>query len=279
VALQKLNSIDVRILYLIMVIAAIYPLLNPIGLPLPITDRVRNSYEAIDSLQPGDLVFYGIDYSPTQEAEMWPQTLAIGHHLAQKGVKIVMLNMIEGAYRYEERIRDVLLEEYPAYQYGVNLLCLPFTAGREAAFQSIVADFKGLYQVDLAGATLTTLPLWNEITGATDFKMYVELADAPDWWLRPMSQVPGLKLWNGTVASGASTMQPLYQSGQMVGFIYGMAGAAEYEVLVKKPGSAAAAMDTQSMGHALIILFVILGNLGYQAQKRAEAKAKAAKQR
>jgi len=274
--IQKLNSIDVRILYLIMVVAAIYPLLNPIGLPLPITDRVRDSYAAIDALQPGDLVFYGIDYSPTQEAEMWPQTLAIGHHLARKGVKIVMLNMIEGAYRYEERIRDIILDEYPEYQYGVNIIALPFTAGREAAFMSVVQDFKGLYTYDLAGAPVGDLPLWNEINGAGDFTMYVELADAADWWLRPMSQVPGLQLWTGTVASGASTMAPLYQSGQMVGFIYGMAGAAEYEVLVKKPGSAAAAMDTQSMGHALIILFVILGNIGYQAQKSAEAKAKAA---
>ena len=275
--IQKLNNIDVRWLYLIMVLAAIYPLLNPIGLPLPITDRVRASFATIDSLQAGDLVFYGIDYSPTQEAEMWPQTLAIGHHLAQKGVKIVMLNMIEGAYRYEERIRDTILAEYPNYQYGVNLIALPFTAGREAAFQSIVSEFKSLYTVDLAGAALTTLPLWNEITGAADFKIYVELADAPDWWLRPMSQVPNLMLWNGTVASGASTMAPFYQAGQMDGFIYGMAGAAEYEVLVKKPGSAAAAMDTQSMGHGLIILFVILGNIGYQAQKAAEARAKAAK--
>jgi hypothetical protein len=264
-------------LYLIMVIFAIFPLLRPIGLPLPITDRARNSYAAINALQPGDLVFFGIDYSPTQEAEMWPQTLAVGHHLAQRGVKIVMLNMIEGAYRYEERIRDFILSEYPNYKYGENIIALPFTAGREAAFNSIVADFKGLYQVDLAGAALNTLPLWNEITSARDFKMYVELADAPDWWLRPMSQVPGLKLWNGTVASGASTMAPLYQSGQMVGFIYGMAGAAEYEALVKKPGSAAAAMDTQSMGHALIILFVILGNIGYQAQKAAQAKAKGRK--
>ncbi len=275
--LQKLNNIDVRWLYLIMVIFAIFPLLKPIGLPLPITERTRHSFEVIDALQPGDLVFFGIDYSPTQEAEMWPQTLAIGHHLAQRGVKIVLLNMIEGAYRYEEKIRDVILEQYPNYTYGEDMVALPFTAGREAAFNSVAADFKGLYQVDLAGASLGTLPLWNEITSARDFVMYVELADAPDWWLRPMSQVPGLKLWNGTVASGASTMAPLYQSGQMVGFIYGMAGAAEYEVLVKKPGSAAAAMDTQSMGHALIILFVVLGNIGYIVQRNAEAKAKARK--
>jgi len=273
--IRKLSNIDVRILYLIMVVAAIYPLLRPIGLPLPISDRARDAYAAIEALQPGDLVFFGIDYSPTQEAEMWPQTLAVGHHLARRGVRIVMLNMIEGAFRYEERMRDIILAEYPEYKYGENIIALPFTAGREAAFQSVVADFKGLYTYDLAGNPVGSLPLWNEIRGASDFKMYVELADAPDWWLRPMSQVPGLQLWNGTVASGASTMAPLYQSGQMIGFIIGMVGAAEYEFLVGKPGMAAAAMDTQSMGHVLIILFVVLGNIGYQAIKADESRAKA----
>ncbi len=37
----------------------------------------------------------------------------------------------------------------------------------------------------------------------------------------------------------------------------------KYEVLVGNPGSATAGMDAQSFSHALIILFIILGNLGY----------------
>jgi hypothetical protein len=274
---EKLSNLDIRILYVIMVISATYPLLRPIGLPLPISVQVRNSYDAIENnIKPGDLVFVGVDFEPTQEPELWPQLLAVGRHVARKGARIVLIHMIAGGFRYEERFQKILEDQYNM-TYGVNLLSLPFSAGREAAFQSVVADFKGLYQVDLAGRPLTQFPLWNEIKGASDFKMYVQIADAPDWWLRPMSQVPGLMLWNGTVASGASTMAPLYQSGQMVGFIIGMAGAAEYEVLVKLPGPAAAAMDSQSLGHGLIILFVILGNLGYQASKRREAKAKSAR--
>jgi len=185
----------------------------------------------------------------------------------------VFLNMIAGGFRYEERIVDVLKKQFD-YKYGEDMLALPFSAGREAAFQSVVADFKGLYKVDLFGTSLDTLPLWKEISGVKDFKMYVEIADAPDWWLRPMRQVSGLLLWNGTVASGASTMAPLYQSGQMCGFIIGMSGGAEYESLLKMAGPAAAAMDAQSMGHALIIVFVVLGNVGYWVQKRREDEAK-----
>jgi hypothetical protein len=272
--LEKLNNLDVRILYVLMVIAATFPLLKPLGLPLPISAQVKASYNAIEAnIKPNDLVFIGVDFGPTQEAELWPQLLAVGRHVASKGARILLMNMIEGGFRYEERFQEVLIKEFNM-KYGENLLALPFSAGREAAFQSVVADLKGLYKVDLHGKPLTSFPLWNQIKGASDFKMYVQIADAPDWWLRPMSQVKGLLLWNGTVASGASTMAPLYQSGQMVGFIIGMTGGAEYEVLIKQPGPAAAAMDAQSMGHALIILFVILGNIGYHMAKRNEAKAK-----
>jgi hypothetical protein len=275
--LEKINNLDVRILYVLMVIAATFPLLRPIGLPLPISVQVKASYNAIETnIKQNDLVFIGVDFEPTQEAELWPQLLAVGRHVASKGARIVLVNMIAGGFRYEERFEEVLLKQFDM-KYGVNLLALPFSAGREAAFQSIVADFKGLYKVDLHGKPLTGFPLWNEIKGAKDFKMYVQIADAPDWWLRPMSQVQGLLLWNGTVASGASTMAPLYQSGQMCGFIIGMAGGAEYEVLTKRPGPAAAAMDAQSMGHALIILFVILSNVGYYMAKRKEAEAKKAR--
>jgi hypothetical protein len=47
---------------------------------------------------------------------------------------------------------------------------------------------------------------------------------------------------------------PYISSGQVVGRILGMKGAAEYETIMKKPGTATAGMDGQSFAHALIIL-------------------------
>ncbi len=265
---ERLNNLDVRVLYLIMAVMVTFPLLSPLGLPVPIAEQTRASHEAIETnVKAGDLVLFGIDFIPSQEAEMWPQVIAVGDQLVKRGARIVMLNMIVGGTRYEDMYEQILVSEY-GYEYGVDLLSLPYSAGREAAFQSLVADFKGLYQVDLHDRPLTDFPIWNDIKDIKSFKMYVELADAPDWWLRPMRTASDLLLWNGTVASGASTMAPLYQSGQLCGLIMGMSGGAEYEILVGKPGMAAAAMDGQSLGHALIILFVILGNIGYTVTKR-----------
>lgn len=64
------------------------------------------------------------------------------------------------------------------------------------------------------------------------------------------------------VSVSVPEMMPLIQSGQIVAGVLGMKGAAEYEVLVGHPGTATAGMDAQSFSHALIIIFIILGNLG-----------------
>jgi len=273
--LEKLNNLDTRILYLIMVCLATFPLMRPIGLPLPITEQVKLCYEAIDQLRPGDLVFIGVDFEPSSAPEAWPQLLAMGRHAASKGARIVMLSMFPGGFRYEQQFEDILKAQYDM-QYGVTLLSLPYSAGLEAAYQSVAQNLKGLYTVDLHGTPLNQFPLWNEIQGAQDFTMYIQIADAPVAWLRQLTQVPGLKLINGTLASAASTMAPLWQSRQLSGLIIGMSGAAEYEVLVRLPGPAAAAMDGQSLGHAMIILCIILGNVGYYAAMRKAPKTRSA---
>jgi hypothetical protein len=274
--MSKLNNLDTRILYLIMVVLATFPLLRPIGLPLPISEQVRLCYEAIDNnIKPGDLVFVGVDFEPSSAPEAWPQLLAMGRHAASKGARIVLLSMFPGGFRYEQQFEDILKTQYQM-RYGIDLLSLPYSAGLEAAYQSVAQNLKGLYTEDLHGTPLSQLQLWNEIQGAQDFKMYIQIADAPVAWLRQLAQVPGLMLVNGTLASAASTMAPLWQSRQLSGLIIGMSGAAEYEVLVRLPGPAAAAMDGQSLGHAMIILCIILGNAGYFASKRKAPKAQSA---
>lgn len=43
----------------------------------------------------------------------------------------------------------------------------------------------------------------------------------------------------------------------------GLAGAAEYETLIKKTSKATAGMGAQSFVHLIIIAFIILGNVMY----------------
>jgi hypothetical protein len=63
-----------------------------------------------------------------------------------------------------------------------------------------------------------------------------------------------------------------YGAGQIVGLLGGMKGAAEYEILLERPGTAFRGMDIQSLVHFLIIGLVIFGNIGYFVTKNRKRK-------
>lgn len=60
-----------------------------------------------------------------------------------------------------------------------------------------------------------------------------------------------------------------FQSGLLVGNIGGLGGAAYLEKMHGELGAATGGMDSQSLGHIIIIIFIILGNIGYFGAKRA----------
>jgi hypothetical protein len=65
----------------------------------------------------------------------------------------------------------------------------------------------------------------------------------------------------------ATSFYPFLSAGQMVGLLGGLKGAAEYEMLIDKPGMGQRGMDAQSVCHLVIILLVIAGNVGYFMRK------------
>jgi len=61
-----------------------------------------------------------------------------------------------------------------------------------------------------------------------------------------------------------------YQSGQINGLMGGLKAAAEYEELVGKKGIASAGMNSQSIVHALLVVFIIAGNIVYFRSRRLQ---------
>ena len=62
-------------------------------------------------------------------------------------------------------------------------------------------------------------------------------------------------------------MMPFYLTGQIYGILNGLAGAGEYEFLLSidygYTYAQGPSLDAQSVGHVLILLFIIIGNIGY----------------
>jgi hypothetical protein len=46
--IDRLENIDPRVIYWLLVIVIAIPYINPIGLPVPISEKVREAYQVID---------------------------------------------------------------------------------------------------------------------------------------------------------------------------------------------------------------------------------------
>jgi hypothetical protein len=67
----------------------------------------------------------------------------------------------------------------------------------------------------------------------------------------------------GCTAVSAPQFYPYLQTGQLIGLLGGLKGAAEYETLVNYAGDATRRMDAQSIAHLVIIIFIIFANISY----------------
>ena len=91
-------------------------------------------------------------------------------------------------------------------------------------------------------------------------------------WVQQVQSRFHVTLGSGTTAVGAPNFYPYVQSGQLLGLLGGLKGAAEYETLIDYPGDATKGMDAQSIVHALIVIFILLGNAVYLWSLRAERR-------
>lgn len=253
----RLQNIDRRILYTILIMVVAIPLLNPIGLPLKITRETQSAFDAIDRLPAGSLVMFATSINPGVMAEMEPQALAIIQHLINLDLKIVFNPYVPDAARYVDRYVDMCVAQ--GYQLGVDVMSLPYQAGAEMLYAAMGTDLKSAYE------GVPSSPLWDSISSARSFSVWIDSTpgEGMRWAAAHIGAVHGIPIVASMTAGGLATSQPYYSSGQLIGMIAGLSGAAEYEVLARAPGKGASGMDAQSLGHMTIIIFIAIGNVAF----------------
>ena len=126
---DKLQNLDKRVFYLLMALAIAIPTIHPIGLPVEITESVREVYEFVESLPEGSIVVIGFDYEPGDEIDLNPIAQAIFHQLASKHIRIVTIASFPAGPTFADECLEIL-EEY-GYEYGVDYVNLGYYAGGE----------------------------------------------------------------------------------------------------------------------------------------------------
>jgi hypothetical protein len=278
---DRLMSFDRRWLFLLMGFAIVLPLIFPLDLPIKASPMTQKAFYTVEALEEDDTVFVSVDCDPASTPELEPYFKAVMLQLKRKNVKLVFVTtwyqappLVEQWIReyVEQPIAPEGTEGYSglpdrAYRKNVDYVWLGFREGKAAVISAMGADLRSTFD-DHAndGTPLDQIPLMNGKKQLKDFDLIV-LVSAGFPGIKEYVQLVQtrykLKMVGVTTAVSTTDLAPYYQAGQLKGLVGGLAADAEYEAMVGKKGSATQGAGVLNVGHGVVILAVVLGNLIY----------------
>ncbi len=266
---EAMNNLDRRIIFLILLVCVAIPLLLNVGAPIPPTRPVQLAYDAVGSLEAGDIMMVSIDFDATSAPELMPMLRSALRHAFSKDVKVVMLGHIAIGLPLGHMALEEIAAEYDK-EYGVDYVDLGYRPGYIAVMIAMGRDISDIFASDYQGTPLAELPVMTGVRSYDDVELLFgfEHGAVIDYWVRYTQARFSQRMTFGTTAVMAPDAYPYLQAGQIEGLVGGLKGAAEYENLVGHLGLATRGMPAQQWAHLLVIGFIVLGNLGYFFTRR-----------
>ena len=272
----KTKQIDRRWLFLLIFIGVALPLIFTIGLPLETSKNVQMVYDLVESMPKGSKALISFDYDPASMPELHPMAKALLKHCFDKDINLIFTAMWPMGVQMAEDIMAQLQDDYPDLVYGEDYVNLGFKAGGMITIQSMGKNLRGIFPKDMNGNDIDELPIMDGINNFNNISFVFSLsAGAPGIkeWVQIAHDAYGKPTSGGVTGVSAPAMLPyINEQQQLTGLLAGLKAAAEYEILLHAPGTATSGMDAQSIAHLIIIIFIIIGNINYWRNKRAEKK-------
>jgi|UniRef100_A0A7V3VTU9 hypothetical protein len=270
--IESLAHLDRRIIFLLVALAVMTPMIVPLNLPVDITKPVKNVYDEIESLPEGSVVLISTDYDPGSEAELYPATEAFIEHCFKNNLKIYMM----GLWPAGSELGNIALNKIARYYnktYGVDYINVGYRPGGAVMLLSMGRNFYDVIKVDYQGIPIESLPLGRRVKSSRDISLVMTFSAGDPGilhWITYFHARYGVPICGATTAIMAPQQYPYLSSGQLLGLLGGLKGAAEYETLIGRKGRGLRGMDSQSIVHLLLVGFIALGNviLIYQRRKR-----------
>jgi len=269
----RLERLDARYVYLFFAALLIIPIVVPFGLPILVTSPTRDFYDYVEkNVGKGDRVLiWGTMTTGWWPTEYRPSIVAVSQHLFNRGAKLYYIS--DGAE--DPLLVDTvfgMIDKGPA-KYGVDYVSLGYYAGGEVALSAFAKDVYSLVKTDYYGTPVDQLPMMKEVKTAKDFKFVMHVTGSPAEWLLRQYKTPyGIDCgWVGS-SGMVGIYMPYYASRQVVGFVCGLRGGAEYETLMKRPGIGLASTDAMSAGHLYFALIMIFANIVYYIGRKERKK-------
>jgi hypothetical protein len=157
------------------------------------------------------------------------------------------------------------------YTYGEDYVFFGFIPGQEANVALLGSNIRALLTLDKTGTSIDDLPIMKEVNSAEDFRLVLSSDSGIDWiswYIQQWHTNYGTPIGEIGVSTAASILMPYFRSGEIFGMSAGSRGGAELESLIKAPGEATLTLDSISLSHLLVVVFIIFANVGYFAKRR-----------
>ena len=269
--MRFLESLDRRWIFLIVSLLVLIPLIFPLALPLYVSPPVQGFHDAIAKIPNGSTVLMSCDYDPAAKPELVPMTKTGLRQLFDKNCSVVITVLWDGGPGLVEEVLREVASEYPNKQYGVDYVNLGYKEGREAVMVLMGQGVANAFPRDYRGNETRSLPIMGRVRDYSSFALLVSISagyPGTKEWVQQVQARFHLPMVSGCTAVSAPEYYPYLQSGQLLGLLGGMAGAAEYEKARGEKGSATKGMDAQSMAHFFVALMILLGNLVQWTKRR-----------
>ncbi|TMQ57261.1 MAG: hypothetical protein E6K76_10985 [Candidatus Eisenbacteria bacterium] len=285
---DKLLGLDRRWIFLFVLICVGTPIVLPIGLPVTTTGSTRAAFDYIESLKPGDYVWVSFDYGPSSAPENDPMAEAIMRQCFTKKIRVIVCALYPlGGLGLATNSLAKVTAEFPNLRYGEEYVNLGYKDGASAVMRRLGEDIAGAFPTDVKGRPLAQVPMMQGLRSIRQVQLVFTAATGiiGEWWITQVHSQIGTPVIIGPTAVSAPKYYAYLNAGQLVGMLGGMKGAAEYEKLLAarypdlarfyqstRGFTATKGMDGQAVTHAVIILFILIGNVAYLSRRAAQRK-------
>lgn len=286
---SRLQRMDRRWIYLILWLVIMFPLIFPFKIQPRPTPPVQQLFNYIDTIPENKALVVSVDFTPDTRAELQPMVIALLRHAFTIKRQVGILTMqVYGLGLAEEAIQQVTAEFNSRSQthddsviYGEDYVFWGWTTPLLTVMLGMGERITNVFPVDYYGNKTETLPIMKRIRNYDDVGILISIAASamPRSWINYAQVQFGVNLSCGITAVSAADFYPYVNSGQFIGMLAGMKGAAEYEQLVnermKQKGmdwglrnTGTEAMSSQTAAHLAIMAFIVIGNIAYFASRR-----------
>ncbi len=257
-------------------LAVLVPLLLPLGVTIRPSAEVVGFHEAIEAVPEGSVVYLAADLDPGSQAELLPMLEVAVHQCARRDLKIVGACLwAPGPPLLEHTLSEIAADQY-GKQYGRDFVNLGYKEGREVVMVTIANEIRSAFPSDYYGTPLDSIPMMAGIESFRDLKLLISISagyPGTKEWVQQVQSRYAIPMISGCTAVSAPEYYPYIQSGQLQGLLGGLAGAAEYEVLNDIMGAGSRGMGAQSLGHIVVVFFIVAGNVLHLLTRRREGGA------